>query len=307
MTRKYMSADALRAADSRVGRFVRAAALLIAAVVGISVIYLCLMPALAENAGDPKYIYFDNGLAGYDRVLYSTDGGNTWNDMALMSQLDSSDERMDISFDHVNTDYTYVTASAVAPGTDIMFRGYDSRISWGYESSIQFYKRLLSDLIECEQGFPSFDLSKICPEEWKPVEEKWKPRLLKGAKFTDCYAKDKVFRKGFEVEDFEKDVFKCWMIYLNHVLFYFMEADPNTCSLTPEYEALLDQVKLPFDKAERKIVEHNGVFVSQYPSKPFTPEEEARHKRMGEIDQYQTDMLMKGMAEVAKNILVLND
>ena len=128
MTRKYMSADAVRAADSRVGRFVRAAALLIAAVVGISVIYLCLMPALAENAGDPKYIYFDNGLAGYDRVLYSTDGGNTWNDMALMSQLDSSDERMDISFDHVNTDYTYVTASAVAPGTDIMFRGYDSGV-----------------------------------------------------------------------------------------------------------------------------------------------------------------------------------
>ena len=128
MTRKYMSADAVRAADSRVGRFVRAAALFAAAVVGISVIYLCLMPALAENAGDPKYIYFDNGLAGYDRVLYSTDGGNTWNDMALMSQLDSSDERMDISFDHVNTDYTYVTASAVAPGTDIMFRGYDSGV-----------------------------------------------------------------------------------------------------------------------------------------------------------------------------------
>ena len=197
--------------------------------------------------------------------------------------------------------------NSIKYGFQRMFRGYDHRISWGYESSVKFYKCLLSDLIECEQGFPSFDLSKICPEEWKPVEEKWKPRLLKGAKFTDCYAKDKVFRKGFEVEDFEKDVFKCWMIYLNHVLFYFMEADPNTCSLTSEYEALLDQVKLPFDKAERKIVEHNGVFVSQYPSKPFTPEEEARHKRMGEIDQYQTDMLMKGMAEVAKNILVLND
>ena len=128
MTRRYMSADAVKRADSPVGRFVRAAALLIAAVVGISVIYLCLLPALAENAGDPKFIYFDNGLAGYDRVLYSTDGGNTWNDMALMSQLDSSDERMEISFDHVNTDYTYVTANAVAPGTDIMFRGYDSGV-----------------------------------------------------------------------------------------------------------------------------------------------------------------------------------
>ena len=197
--------------------------------------------------------------------------------------------------------------NSIKRGFQRMFHGYDYTISWGYESSIKFYKRLLSDLIENERGFPSFDLSEICPEHWKSVEKKWKPRLLKGAKFTDCYVKDKVFKKGFEVEDFEKDVFNCWMTYLNYVLHCFMEADPDTCSLTPEYEALLDQVKLPFDKADRKIVEHNGVFMTQYPSRSFTPEEEKRHKRMGEIDQYQTDMLKKGMAEVAKNILLLND
>ena len=197
--------------------------------------------------------------------------------------------------------------NSIKYGFQRMFRGHDKTICWGYESSIKFYKCLLSDLLKCEQGFPAFDLSDICPEEWKKVDAKWRPRLLKKAKYNDCYVKKQVFKKGVNIEEFEDDVMACWKEYIANVLHCFMEADPDTCSLTPEYEELLKQVRLPFDSKDRQIVLHNGIYVVQYPSKPYTKDEDKVHNRLREIDEYQTDMLKKGMAEVAKNILILND
>ena len=58
----------------RSSRFAAIAARICAVLFGSAALYYCLIPALAQDT--EKYIYFDNGLAGYDRVQYSLDGTN---------------------------------------------------------------------------------------------------------------------------------------------------------------------------------------------------------------------------------------
>lgn len=190
------------------------------------------------------------------------------------------------------------------------FTGFDRRISWGYESSIDFYKRLLSDLYKNVHAWPgnAKTMREICPEEWKEVEEKWLKKLPEGKVLDDIINYDGI--DGLSAEEYSNDGFECWRKYIKRVLHYFEEADPETCSKKARVEELYSKIRNPFDEKERAIVEHNGEYFYQYPSLGNSEkdnEQRAILKELNEIDEYQIEQLKLGMAEVAKNIVYLND
>lgn len=190
------------------------------------------------------------------------------------------------------------------------FTGFDRRISWGYESSIDFYKRLLSDLYKNVHAWPgnAKTMREICPEEWKEVEEKWLKKLPEGKVLDDIINYDGI--DGLSAEEYSNDGFECWRKYIKRVLHYFEEADPETCSKKARVEELYSKIRNPFDEKEHAIVEHNGEYFYQYPSLGNSEkdnEQRAILKELNEIDEYQIEQLKLGMAEVAKNIVYLND
>lgn len=194
-------------------------------------------------------------------------------------------------------------------GFERMFTGFDRRISWGTDSTIQFYKRFLSDLYKNVHAWPgnAKTMREICPEEWKEVEDKWMKKI------SDGQTLDKIINEGIEglsAEEFSNDGFECWKKYIKRVLHYFEEADPETCSKKARVEELYSKIRNPFDEKERTVVECNGEYFYQYPSLGDSEkdnEQRAILKELNEIDEYRLEQLKLGMAEVAKNIVYLND
>ena len=189
------------------------------------------------------------------------------------------------------------------------FTGFDRRISWGTDSTIQFYKRLLSDLYKNTHGWPgnAKTMREICPEEWREVEEKWMKKLPE-SKTLDNLINGGI--DGLNAEEFSNDGFECWKKYIKRVLHYFEEADPETCSKKARVEELYSKMKNPFDEKERTVVEHNGEYFYQYPSLGNSKEDNEQRsilEELNSIDEYQIEQLKLGMAEVAKNIVYLND
>lgn len=194
-------------------------------------------------------------------------------------------------------------------GFERMFTGFDRRISWGEESTIAFYKRLLSDLYKNVHGWPgtAAKMREICPLEWAEVEAKWKDKLPEGKELDDLFY---IKINGIDENEYFEDGFQCWKKYIKRVLHYFEEADPETCSLNKKKEELYDQMKNPFDEKHRTVVEHNGEYFYQYPSLGDSEEDQAQRKVLDElnhIDEYMYEQLKLGMAEIAKNIIYLND
>lgn len=201
------------------------------------------------------------------------------------------------------------------------FTGFDRRISWGHESSIAFYKRLLSDLYKNAHGWPGSakQMREICPVEWKEVEEKWAKKLPEGKTVDDLENSDPIFPAtdldGIEKEvpfrdEYFEDGFQCWKKYIKNVLHHFEEADYDTCSKNARRDELYSKMKNPLDKKERTVVEHNGMLFYQYPSLGDSEEDNEQRKilkELREIDEYQTQQLELGMKEVARNIIYLND
>lgn len=190
------------------------------------------------------------------------------------------------------------------------FTGFDRRISWGTDSTIQFYKRLLSDLYKNVHAWPGSakTMREICPEEWKEVEEKWLKKLPEGKVLDDIINYDGI--DGLSMEEYSNDGFECWRKYIKRVLHYFEEADSETCSKKSRVEELYSKMRNPFDEKERTVVEHNGEYFYQYPSLGNSEEDNKQRsilKELNEIDEYQLEQLKLGMAEVAKNIVYLND
>lgn len=190
------------------------------------------------------------------------------------------------------------------------FTGFDRRISWGTDSTIQFYKRLLSDLYEHVHAWPgnAKTMREICPEEWKEVEEKWLKKLPEGKVLDDIINYDGI--DGLSMEEYSNDGFECWRKYIKRVLHYFEEADSETCSKKARVEELYSKMRNLFDEKERTVVEHNGEYFYQYPSLGNSEEDNEQRsilKELNEIDEYQLEQLKLGMAEVAKNIVYLND
>lgn len=190
------------------------------------------------------------------------------------------------------------------------FTGFDRRISWGTDSTIQFYKRLLSDLYKNVHAWPgnAKTMREICPEEWKEVEEKWLKKLPDGKVLDDIINYDGI--DGLNMEEYSNDGFECWRKYIKRVLHYFEEADSETCSKKARVEELYSKMRNPFDEKERTVVEHNGEWFYQYPSLGNSKEDNEQRsilKELNEIDEYQLEQLKLGMAEVAKNIVYLND
>ena len=189
------------------------------------------------------------------------------------------------------------------------FTGFDRRISWGTESTVQFYKRLLSDLYKNAHGWPgdAKTMREICPEEWKEVEDKWTKKLPEG-KTLDNLINEGI--DGLSSEEYSNDGFECWRKYIKRVLHYFEEADSNTCSKKARVEELYSKMRNPFEEKERTVVEHNGVLFYQCPSLGNSEKDNEQRKildELREIDEYQLEQLKLGMAEVAKNIIYLND
>ena len=194
-------------------------------------------------------------------------------------------------------------------GFQRMFYGYDETISWGTDSTIQFYKQLLSDLYKYAHGWPGSAklMREICPEEWKEVEDKWMKKLPEG-KTLDNLLNEGI--EGIDTEEYSDDGFECWKKYIKRVLHYFEEADLESCSKRSHEKELYDMLKNPFEEKERKIIEHNGEFLSVYPSLGHSEEDEEQRrvlKELSEIDEYRAEQLKLGMAEIAKNIIYLND
>ena len=111
-------------------------------------------------------------------------------------------------------------------------------------------------------------------------------------------------------EEYSNDGFECWRKYIKRVLHYFEEADSNTCSKKARVEELYSKMRNPFEEKERTVVEHNGVLFYQYPSLGNSEKDNEQRKildELREIDEYQLEQLKLGMAEVAKNIIYLND
>lgn len=190
------------------------------------------------------------------------------------------------------------------------FTGFDRRISWGTDTTIQFYKRLLSDLYKNVHAWPgnAKTMREICPDEWKEVEEKWLKKLPEGKVLDDIINYDGI--DGLSMEEYSNDGFECWRKYIKRVLHYFEEADSETCSKKARVEELYSKIRNPFDEKERTIVEHNGEYFYQYPSLGNSEEDNEQRsilKELNEIDEYQLEQLKLGMAEVAKNIVYLND
>lgn len=190
------------------------------------------------------------------------------------------------------------------------FTGFDRRISWGTDSTIQFYKRLLSDLYKHVHAWPgnAKTMREICPDEWKEVEEKWLKKLPEGKVLDDIINYDGI--DGLSMEEYSNDGFECWKKYIKRVLHYFEEADPETCSKKARAEELYSKMRNPFDEKERTVVEHNGEYFYQYPSLGNSEKDNEQRsilKELNEIDEYQLEQLKLGMAEVAKNIVYLND
>ena len=193
--------------------------------------------------------------------------------------------------------------------TERAFTGFDRRISWGTESTVQFYKRLLSDLYKNAHGWPgnAKTMREICPEEWKEVEDKWTKKLPEG-KTLDNLINEGI--DGLSSEEYSNDGFECWRKYIKRVLHYFEEADSNTCSKKVRVEELYSKMRNPFEEKERTVVEHNGMLFYQYPSLGNSEKDNEQRKildELREIDEYQLEQLKLGMAEVAKNIVYLND
>ncbi len=102
---------------------IKRAALAFAIIIGIVALYFSLMPALAENTGGSTYVYFDNGLSGYDEVYYSLDGKS----FTAMTKLSEASAGV-VTGDNINPDTTYVSGEAVSSGTPVWFKGVDSGI-----------------------------------------------------------------------------------------------------------------------------------------------------------------------------------
>lgn len=190
------------------------------------------------------------------------------------------------------------------------FTGFDRRISWGTDSTIQFYKRLLSDLYKNVHAWPgnAKTMREICPDEWKEVEEKWLKKLPEGKVLDDIINYDGI--DGLSAEEYSNDGFECWRKYIKRVLHYFEEADSETCSKKARAEELYSKMRNPFDEKERTVVEHNGEYFYQYPSLGNSEKDNEQRsilKELNEIDEYQLEQLKLGMAEIAKNIVYLND
>lgn len=190
------------------------------------------------------------------------------------------------------------------------FTGFDRRISWGHQSTVAFYKRLLSDLYKNVHGWPGTAeaMKEICPEEWAEVEAKWTKQLPEGKTLEDLF-QGGVFSNELRSQFFE-DGFQAWRKYIKRVLHYFEEADPETCSKKALEEELYSKMRNPFDEKERTVVEHNGEYFYQYPSLGNSKEDNKQRRileELNEIDEYQLEQLKLGMAEVAKNIVYLND
>lgn len=192
------------------------------------------------------------------------------------------------------------------------FTGFDRRISWGVEYQIDFYKRMLSDLIKYSHGWPgtASTMEKICPLEWKDVKEKWEKRLPEGYCLDDIFFKD-AFDEN-DIHEYSEDGFRCWKKYLVRVLGYFSEADYKTCSKNKRREELYSEMKPLFeDKSKRKIIEcDNGEFFYQYPPLGDSEEDQKQIKilhELNDINSYQDEQLKLGMAEIAKNVFYLND
>lgn len=184
------------------------------------------------------------------------------------------------------------------------FYGYDRTISWGYESTIKFYKKLLGDLHKYCHGFPS-NLKEICPEEWKEIEKKYasKCNLDEASKFCGI-------ANGLTEEEHNQlsdDMFNAWKAYIARILHYLNEADEETCS---EKNELVDQFKWNREE-NREIVERNGEYFYSYPPvDPTDPQEQINKKifdRDVEIEQYRMKNLNLAMQEITKNLIYLAD
>lgn len=199
------------------------------------------------------------------------------------------------------------------------FTGFDRRISWGYESSIAFYKRLLSDLYRNVHGWPGSakQMKEICPIEWAEVEKKWQEKLPEGKTLEDLEKvgmgeKIEIENKDVLYDEYCEDGFQAWRKYIGRVLNYFIEADPETSSKskTAIYDEM-DKNKLSFfDESTMTVKEVNGEYYYVYPSLGNSEKDNKVREclnQLEEIETYYIDQFKLGMAEIGKNALYLND
>ena len=86
-----------------------------------------ISPALFEvsaAAGEPQYIYFDNGLSGYDNVYYSVDDGESYTEMIAVTSSSAPEGSMPAGRDNVK--YLFVTDKKISSDKPVKFKGVKS-------------------------------------------------------------------------------------------------------------------------------------------------------------------------------------
>ena len=187
-------------------------------------------------------------------------------------------------------------------------KGFDRRISWGAKSMIQFYVRMLSDLIEYTEGRP-MGLHEIIPDDFKTISDKWNKIL--GTNFTSDFdfagltykSKDDPSLKMTDEQSKEyfNDTHALWIEYLKRVRNLFLESDPDTCSQKNEFYD-------DFEFNPLWIEQENGSYLMEIDETPEQKEKNDRYmNRQREIEQYQYDCLKKALAEIARNPYSFSD
>lgn len=182
--------------------------------------------------------------------------------------------------------------------------GFDRRISWGYESTLKFYKKLLSDLIKYSHGYPT-ELSEICPEEWKNhIVSKWASQIPDIENMSFFTSFDKIDNDEIK-RQFSDDCYNCWILYLSRVYYYFSEADEETSSHKFDYSTI-DKIEL-FSEKNRKVVEYNGELYYQYAPTELDEKYDKALKEISDNENYRIEQFKLGMNEIAKNIIYMCD
>ncbi len=150
-----MKFAAMRKMENHARQVVRNVAICFAVMMGLVALYYCLLPALAETAGESNvYVFFDNGLSQYEGkndtvvtyTVYDMNGSVTTENAAMLrlsdvisgnqglwNQIKDQLSSQGVSFDsatgypvNVNPKNVFVTPDKVSTANTVSFRGWDS-------------------------------------------------------------------------------------------------------------------------------------------------------------------------------------
>ena len=178
--------------------------------------------------------------------------------------------------------------------------GFDRRISWSEQPMIDFYVRLLTDLIEHAQSRPMGIEKIVGSERISPIFEKWNKIL--GTEFnSDCQFCFFEKMSAEQEKEFSSEVYALWKDYLREVRQCFLDASPDTCSQKNEYYD-------DFSFNPTWIEKEDGYFeMKENLSEEQIEKNKKFSQRERELEEFRLESLKRGLAEITKNPYAFSD